>query len=200
MNASEAPAARARAPARLAQSLSLLRCGADFGGLRPRGCPFESRHTTAQHLTPPQPRRARPAGSLWSPLLRPTPSHALLGPPSAAARRRAPPHRLFISDHRRRSAIFKYRIAASHLIHRLSPSAEKRATDRLLRGRRRPREAGSASKCGQRFSSARGTRGTPAPGPLGTRRGPPVPPRSCTRAASPRPRTPVGRPCRRRPC
>ncbi len=60
--------------------------------------------------------------------------------------------------------------------------------------------AGRSRARADRFSSAKDSRRTPARASLRRRLGPPVPPRSCTRAGSPRRRTPAGRPCRRRPC
>ena len=93
---------------RLAQSLSLPRCGAYCGGLRPRGCPFESH--PAQHRTSHLPSLAVRGSRLRRSHRSPRPSRsvrALLG-----ANRHATAV-LFISDRRRRSRALIYSLATA---------------------------------------------------------------------------------------
>ena len=123
---SKAPAARAAharcAPHSVAIAPS-LRCLHRLR--RPRGCPFKSRPTaTAQpHASPASSLAASPAlraGCMRD--LRSLSARDSLARRSSrpkGARRRAPPPRSFISDRRRHSRPFKYRIVAIDLQHSL---------------------------------------------------------------------------------
>ncbi|OYR45062.1 hypothetical protein DJ81_05695 [Halorubrum sp. Hd13] len=105
----------------------------------PRGCPFESR--------PPAPHpHASPTSRFALSERSPRPSHALTRgrrgrPPRAAARRRAPPHRI-LNNRRGRVPLFKYHISVSTPARIRRPPGDSPA--RLSGCRRRRSRTGTA--------------------------------------------------------